>query len=157
MTADPIPDEADETLLARRAYKGHNRAQREAELGLPPRPNLRRGERRELPDLRWQVFATCAGADDLDVWALTEAISQQDAADVIEVFCVGCPVRAACLEAGRSSLAWGVWGGYVLTDGWLAPQAARPTEHRPSGPRADPTHDAGRRAQRGRDAARPER
>ena len=40
---------------------------------------------------------------------------------MVGTYCTGCPVREVCLEAGRSSLAWGVCGGYVLTDGWLAP------------------------------------
>lgn len=104
-----------------RAQKLHRRAEREEELGLPPRPSARRGERREIPDLRWQMKAACASADDIDAHTLTESLSQQEAAEVANRLCSRCPVKDACLEAGRSSLAWGVWGGFVLTDGWLAP------------------------------------
>lgn len=134
MTAQPLEDavldDAD-ARAARRAQQQHKRAEREAALGLPPRPNLSQRGARLVPDMRWTIDAACAGVDEIDAHTLTESLNQQDAAEVVGRLCSRCPVREVCLEAGRSSLAWGVWGGYVLVDGWLAP------EH-PAKPRTGP-------------------
>ena len=135
MSAQPIErdlDDADDAAAkaAMRAQKAYRRAEREEALGLPPRPSTHRGQRREIPDLRWQVKAACVSADETDAHTLTEALTQQDAAEIVGRLCSRCPVRAVCLETGRASLAWGVWGGYVLTDGWLAPD--RPAKPKPA-------------------------
>lgn len=124
MSAQPIQHDRDDEAAktAMRAQKAHRRAEREEELGLPPRPSARRGERREIPDLRWQHKALCASADETDAHALTEALNQEDAAEVVSRLCSRCPVRDVRLETGRSSLGWGVWGGCALADGWMAPQ-----------------------------------
>lgn len=139
MSAQPIPDAIldDEAAAraARRAQQQHRRAEREKELGLPPRPNLAWGGARLVPDMRWTIDAACVGAPDHDLHVFTEATNQLDAGDVVEVYCAACPVARECIEAGRELLAWGVWGGHVLTDGWLAPE--RPAK--PRGPRQGPT------------------
>lgn len=75
----------------------------------------------EAPDLSWAANAACSRADAGDLPTFTDAICQDEAREVTEVYCTTCAVRAECLAVGRQTTAWGVWGGVVLVDGWFAP------------------------------------
>lgn len=98
---------------------GHRRARIERRLGLPPRPKTRQME----PDTAWMAGAVCATASEADRLAFVTVERQDDAWPLVEAYCDRCPVAEACREDGRRSHLHGLAGGYVLADGYLAPDA----------------------------------
>lgn len=138
MSAQPVPatpDDLDDDAERReidRARTAHRRAEREAALGLPPRPRTRDRTRPD-DDLGWHNLAACRDPEPEDAETFVEARSQAEAADLVEVYCNGarpCPVRARCVLFGRTTHGSGVYGGVVLVDGFLAPERP-PTPRRP--------------------------
>lgn len=85
-------------------------------LGLPPRP----GSPQPAGNLAWTRDARCATPE---APAMTELTTQAEADEVIEQWCARCPVARACITEGRRGHGWGLWGGYVLAAGNLAPDA----------------------------------
>lgn len=69
----------------------------------------------------WQAEAACVGAPPEVVGQFTEARSQSEAAEALEI-CQTCPVAAQCLSDARALRAWGTFGGHVLIDGRQAPR-----------------------------------
>lgn len=121
---EPLDADEAEVREIRRAQQAHKRAEREAALGLPPRP-LSRDRQRPEDDLGWHDLAVCRDPEPDDRDVFTEARSQQDAADVVAVYCLGarpCPVRERCLAMGRNTHGSGIYGGHVLVYGHLAPE-----------------------------------
>lgn len=97
-----------------------------AELGdhLPPRP--RGGAHRDpVAMLRVIDGAACATASAVSSAALTDAETQSEAAEVVGIYCNGCPVRRLCLEVGRNGWHYGTWGAVVLREGKVAPRFIR--------------------------------
>ena len=126
MSAQPVPDDLDDAERREidRARTAHRRAEREAALGLPPRPRTRDRTRPD-DDLGWHDLAACRDPEPEDADLFTEARSQAEAADLVEVYCSGprpCPVRERCVLFGRTTHGTGVYGGHVLIDGFLAPE-----------------------------------
>ncbi len=107
---------------------------------MAPEPGVRRSEMAQWPsmftpeadwpkarqvgNLSWQDDAACRDADDVTSERLIQATRQVEVADIVTSLCRPCPVAAACLRAGRSARADGVYGGVVLVDGAVRRRSA---------------------------------
>lgn len=108
LAPDPVPSQDANRRISRDVtpLPGASRAKkrREAEAKNPPAP---------LPDLTWQLGASCRGKDpDLfhapDGERAQERIVREAKAKAV---CMGCPVASACLEYALEKREQGVWGG----------------------------------------------
>jgi hypothetical protein len=66
-------------------------------------------------DVTWNDLAACKN------WATETFFDDYEndivTATAVDAMCLSCPVAAQCLEYGRETKSWGVWGGVYLTDG----------------------------------------
>lgn len=114
MTAElTITEDIEQADAGARRARSIRRAKIERALGFPPRPSTR-----ATPEARWMEQAAC-GTPEAPV--LTEHRTQAEATEDAAEWCAPCPVAAACLADGRAVHGSGLWGGFVLADGHLAP------------------------------------
>lgn len=85
---------------------------------LPPRPP---NAPARVTEWDWTDEAACRAAGPKAAQAMREAELQVDTEHLAAAWCSTCPVRERCLEVGRETHAWGLWGGVVLRQGRLAP------------------------------------
>ncbi len=72
------------------------------------------------PPTGWRDDAACRGADSDVADALTGALSQAGATELVTRWCSRCPVLQECFTDGRATRGHGVWGGIVLREGRVA-------------------------------------
>lgn len=114
MTAElTITEDIEQADAGARRARSIRRAKIERALGFPPRPSTR-----ATPEAGWMNRAAC-GTPNAPM--LTEHRTQHEAAQDAAEWCAPCPVKAACLADGRAVHGSGLWGGFVLADGHLAP------------------------------------
>lgn len=66
-------------------------------------------------DLRWEELATCAGRDFFDFFEGYE--TDKVIARNVDEMCLSCPVARQCLDFGRDTKSYGVFGGVYLENG----------------------------------------
>lgn len=101
-------------------------------------PTIRSGTTETVREPDWQALARCNNGTGsmLDIF-FSEQLDDIAAA---KAFCLGCDVRAECLEGARARREpWGVWGGELFANGKILAQKrkrGRPPKVRPEEPAA---------------------
>lgn len=67
-------------------------------------------------DYKWMVDAACKGAPDANLFFESDQLIQQD---MLDKYCLSCPVMDACFEfafAHPSIAGYGIWGGRTANE-----------------------------------------